>query len=84
MEIHYQGDLQKNSGLGTSSSFCGGLLNSLINLKDKKITSKKLASLAINIEQNIMKEKSGSQDPMASYGGFNSIKFYDNFVKKWI
>ena len=77
LEIHYQGDLQKNSGLGTSSSFCVGLLNSLINLKDKKITSKKLASLAINIEQNIMKEKSGSQDPIwASYGGFNSIRFF--------
>ncbi len=82
LEIHYQGDLQKNSGLGTSSSFCVGLLNSLINLKDKKITSKKLASLAINIEQNIMKEKSGSQDPIwASYGGFNSIRFFkDKFA----
>ncbi len=79
LEIHYQGDLQKNSGLGTSSSFCVGLLNSIINLKNRKITNKKLASLAINIEQNIMKEKSGSQDPIwASYGGFNSIKFYKN------
>ena len=31
LEIHYQGDLQKNSGLGTSSSFSVGLLNSLFN-----------------------------------------------------
>ena len=30
LEIHYQGDLQKNSGLGTSSSFCVGLLNSIL------------------------------------------------------
>ena len=29
LEIHYQGDLQKNSGLGTSSSFCVGLINSI-------------------------------------------------------
>ena len=29
LEIHYQGDLQKNSGLGTSSAFCVGLINSI-------------------------------------------------------
>ena len=36
LEIHYQGDLQKNSGLGTSSSFCVGLLNSIFSLKNEK------------------------------------------------
>ena len=85
VEIHYQGDLQKNSGLGTSSSFCVGLLNSIFSLKNEKKSKKRLASITINIEQNIMNEKSGSQDPIwASYGGFNSIKFYKNkfFVKK--
>ena len=85
LEIHYQGDLQKNSGLGTSSSFCVGLLNSIFSLKNEKKSKKRLASITINIEQNIMNEKSGSQDPIwASYGGFNSIKFYKNkfFVKK--
>ena len=76
LEIHYQGDLQKNSGLGTSSSFCVGLINSLTNLYNKKISKNDLAKKAINIEQNIMMEKSGSQDPIwASYGGFNSITF---------
>lgn len=76
LEIHYQGDLQKNSGLGTSSSFCVGLINSLKTLYNKKIDKNKLAKIAINIEQNIMKEKCGSQDQIwASYGGFNSIEF---------
>lgn len=85
LEVHYQGDLQKNSGLGTSSSFCVGLINSLINLHDKKINKKALAKMAINIEQNIMKEKCGSQDQIwAAYGGFNSIEFKDKsfHVKK--
>ena len=36
LEIHYQGDLQKNSGLGTSSSFCVGLFNALYGLAKKK------------------------------------------------
>jgi D-glycero-alpha-D-manno-heptose-7-phosphate kinase len=76
LEIHYQGDLQKNSGLGTSSSFCVGLINSLQNLHNKKVTKDILAKTAINIEQKIMKEKCGSQDQIwAAYGGFNSIEF---------
>ena len=82
LEIHYQGDLQKNSGLGTSSSFCVGLINSIKNLYANKITKKKLAESSIFIEQKIMKEKSGSQDPIwASYGGFNSISFKKSYFK---
>ena len=76
LEIHYQGDLQKNSGLGTSSSFCIGLLNSIYTLNKIKKTKKELALEAIKIEQDIMRENSGSQDQVwASYGGFNFIKF---------
>ena len=37
LDIHYQGDLQKNSGLGTSSAFSVGLINSLKKLHEKKI-----------------------------------------------
>ena len=82
LEIHYQGDLQKNSGLGTSSSFCVGLLNSLKNLHKQKISKLKLAKMAINIEQNVMKEKCGSQDQIwAAYGGFNSIEFKNTSFK---
>jgi D-glycero-alpha-D-manno-heptose-7-phosphate kinase len=76
LEIHYQGDLQKNSGLGTSSSFCVGLINSLKVLHKKKLNKNELAKIAINIEQNIMREKCGSQDQIwAAYGGFNAIEF---------
>ena len=82
LEIHYQGDLQKNSGLGTSSSFCVGLINSIKNLYNIKINKKKLALISNYVEQHVMKEQSGSQDPIwASYGGFNSINFYKNNFK---
>ena len=79
LEIHYQGDLQKNSGLGTSSSFCVGLFNALYNLSKKKISKKNLALKSIYIEQKILKENCGSQDQIwAAYGGFNIIKFKQN------
>lgn len=82
LEIHYQGDLQKNSGLGTSSSFCVGLINSMYNLNNKNKSKLELAKKAIHIEQNVMKEKCGSQDQIwASYGGFNSIEFKNKSFK---
>ena len=80
LEIHYQGDLQKNSGLGTSSSFCVGLFNTLSKLEKKNFSKKKL------VEQKMLKENCGSQDQIwAAYGGLNIIKFHkdDTFsVKK--
>lgn len=82
LEIHYQGDLQKNSGLGTSSSFCVGLLNSIRNLYKQQTKKLELATKAIHIEQNLMKEKCGSQDQIwASYGGFNTIEFHNKNFK---
>jgi D-glycero-alpha-D-manno-heptose-7-phosphate kinase len=75
-EVHYQGDLQKNSGLGTSSSFCVGLINALYSLQKKNINKRNLASKAIHVEQNMLNENCGSQDQIwAAYGGFNVIKF---------
>ena len=79
LEIHYQGDLQKNSGLGTSSSFCVGLFNALFSLTKKKNSKKILALNSMHIEQKILKENCGSQDQIwASYGGFNIINFKKN------
>ena len=79
LEIHYQGDLQKNSGLGTSSAFCVGLFNALYNLENKKVSQKKLSLNAIHVEQKMLKENCGSQDQIwASFGGFNIIRFKKN------
>jgi D-glycero-alpha-D-manno-heptose-7-phosphate kinase len=86
-EIHYDGDIPARAGLGSSSSFVVGFLNALYNHLNIKISSKRLANLSINLEQKVLSETVGSQDQIAaSFGGFNSIKFYknNNFVVKKI
>lgn len=76
LEIHHDGDLPARSGLGTSSSFTVGLLNALAAYKGQAVSKKALATDAIHIEQNILKENVGSQDQIsASFGGFNKIVF---------
>ena len=79
LDITHHGDLPARSGMGSSSSFSVGLLHAFIKFNDKNISKKKLAELAINLEQNILKEPVGSQDQViASYGGFNRIDFGRN------
>lgn len=79
IEIHFQADLPKNTGIGSSSAFCVGLIKSIYALNKKKINKKKLAKLAIEIEQNKLKEYCGSQDQVwSAYGGMNFITFKKN------
>ena len=86
IEIHYDGELPKKSGLGSSSAFTIGLHNALSNYNKKFLTKKKLAFDAINFEQNILKETVGSQDQtIISYGGLRNISYQTNgniIVKK--
>lgn len=76
LEIHHDGDLPARSGLGSSSSFTVGLINALAALDGRIVSKEQLASDAIHVEQNIIKENVGSQDQIsAAYGGFNKIVF---------
>jgi len=76
LEIHYDGDLPGRSGTGSSSAFTVGLLNALYAYQGIKASPNQLATEAIHIEQNLIKETVGSQDQVAvSYGGFNKITF---------
>jgi D-glycero-alpha-D-manno-heptose-7-phosphate kinase len=76
VEIHHDGDLPARSGLGSSSSFTVGMLNSIYALKGKIISKSQLAKEAIHIEREVLKESVGSQDQIAvAYGGFNKIIF---------
>jgi len=76
IEIHHDGDLPARTGLGSSSSFTVGLLNSLYALKGIMPTKARLAEEAIHIEQKMCKENVGCQDQtLAAYGGFNYIEF---------
>jgi D-glycero-alpha-D-manno-heptose-7-phosphate kinase len=76
LEIHYDGDLPARSGVGSSSAFVVGLINSLSALKGLNASHSELANLAIRLEQEILKENVGWQDQIAcAYGGLNSIEF---------
>lgn len=79
IEVHHDGDLPARSGLGSSSAFTAGMLNSLYALKGEIISKAYLAKQAIEVERNILKENVGSQDQIAvAYGGFNKIIFHNN------
>jgi D-glycero-alpha-D-manno-heptose-7-phosphate kinase len=79
LEIHYDGDLPARSGIGSSSSFTVGLLNTLSALKGQMRSKLELAEQALYIEQQVIKEAVGSQDQIAAaYGGLNRIEFSTN------
>ncbi|MFA6379421.1 MAG: kinase [Candidatus Omnitrophota bacterium] len=76
VEVHHDGDLPARSGLGSSSAFTVGMINSLHALKGAIVTPDQLAEQAIQIERTVLKENVGSQDQVAvAYGGFNKIIF---------
>lgn len=75
-EIVHSGDLPARAGLGSSSAFTVGLLNTLYALDGKRISKENLAEQAIKIEQDWIKEAVGNQDQVATaVGGFNIISF---------
>ena len=76
VEIHHDGDLPARSGIGSSSSFCVGLLHALYALAGRMPSKHQLATEAIQIEQEILHETVGSQDQITSaHGGFNQVVF---------
>ena len=76
LEIHHDADLPARSGLGSSSAFTVGLLNSLNTLLGRASDRKQLVLEAIQIEQERIKENVGSQDQAsAAFGGLNKIEF---------
>jgi len=76
VEIQHNSDLPAGIGVGSSSAFTVGLLNTLYALKGKMVTKRQLALEAIKIEQDKIKENVGSQDQTtAAFGGFNKIVF---------
>ena len=76
MEMVHTSDLPARTGIGSSSAFTVGFLNSLYALQGKMIPKKQLALDAIHVEQNLIKENVGSQDHTASaFGGLNRIDF---------
>lgn len=76
IEVDYTAELPAFTGLGSSSSFIVGLLNSLHAFKGEKLNALELAREAINIEREILREPVGCQDQtFAAFGGLNRIRF---------
>lgn len=76
IQISYDADLPARTGIGSSSSFAVGLLNSIHTLRGKYTDKKQLATEAILLERVLCKEYGGIQDQIAAaYGGLNRIDF---------
>jgi D-glycero-alpha-D-manno-heptose-7-phosphate kinase len=76
VEVHHVADLPARTGLGTSSAFTVGLLLGLYALRNQMRDKLTLASEAIHVEQDLLKEAVGAQDQVsAAFGGFNRINF---------
>ena len=79
IEIAHLADIPSKTGTGSSSTFLVGLINAICTLKGDEVADNELARLAIDIEQNYLKESVGYQDSMwAAFGGFNTITFEGN------
>jgi D-glycero-alpha-D-manno-heptose-7-phosphate kinase len=69
-------DVPGQSGLGSSSSFCVGLLNALYKFKGMNVSVGRLAEEAAHIEIDVLKRPMGKQDHYAAaFGGLNYIRF---------
>lgn len=72
-------DAPGSSGLGSSSSFCVGLLNALYAFKGHSVNRSRLAKEAAFIEMEVLKRPIGKQDHYAAaFGGMNFFKFHSD------
>jgi hypothetical protein len=76
VEITSTADIPGGTGLGSSSTFTVGLLNTLSCYKGKFMSKDKLAKLACEVEIEKLGNPIGKQDQYgAALGGLNFIKF---------
>lgn len=76
VEIHVAAELPSMTGLGSSSSFVVGLLNTIYAFQRRFVPPLELAYQAIDLERRVLGESVGVQDQtFAAVGGFNLIEF---------
>ena len=76
VEITSIADIPAQTGLGSSSSFCVGLLNALYSYKGVLKSADALARESVMIEIDKVGEPIGKQDQyIAAYGGMQYIRF---------
>lgn len=83
VEIVSIADIPSGTGLGSSSCYLVGLLNSLRALLQKPVPPQVLAEEACHIELDVLKKPIGKQDQyMAAFGGLTSLRIgQDGAVK---
>jgi D-glycero-alpha-D-manno-heptose-7-phosphate kinase len=71
----------RGTGIGSSSSCAVGVLNALHTWRGDRVGPRQLASEAVRIEREILKEPGGIQDQyVAAYGGLNLIQVDRNGI----
>ena len=79
ISVIHDGDIPARSGIGSSSAFTVGLLNSMFALTGRHASKRLLAETAIHIEQDLIGETVGCQDQIScAYGGLNLIRFFQD------
>ena len=74
-------DVPPSSGLGGSSSLTVDFVKTLSTLQKLKWNSEKIAETSFHIERNVLQHPIGKQDDyIASFGGFNFIRFTNEQV----
>jgi D-glycero-alpha-D-manno-heptose-7-phosphate kinase len=69
LEISVVSDLPARSGVGSSSSFTVGFLNALHGHKGETVSKLRLASEAVHVEHDLIKERVGVQDQYTCANG---------------
>ncbi|MGL6095265.1 MAG: GHMP kinase, partial [Fimbriiglobus sp.] len=83
VEVHHAAELPSMTGLGSSSSFVVGLLNTVNSYQRRMVPPLELAYQAVELERSVLGESVGCQDQtFAAVGGLNLIEFkrQDHFV----
>jgi D-glycero-alpha-D-manno-heptose-7-phosphate kinase len=76
LHISTMADVPARTGLGSSSSFAVGLVKAISTLQGHTFGEKDIASKAINIERQILKEPGGWQDQIySSLGGLRLVEY---------
>jgi len=76
IEINHSAELPAFTGLGSSSSFVVGLLNTVYTFQNRAAAPLDLAYEAVELERGALGESVGCQDQtLAAVGGFNLIEF---------
>lgn len=79
IEITSTADIPSGTGLGSSSTFTVGLLNSLYSYLGNHVSKERLASEACELEIDKLQQPIGKQDQYAAaYGGLNFYTFNKN------